>query len=142
MVKLDSFTRAYIECALWSSTDDDGEPLDSVHSIDDMADSAIEAMVADCKDFQEANAELLNVACYTDWTHPGTEESDKPKGWIRSNGYEIEQAGHDFWLTRNHHGAGFWDRGLGEIGKALTDASHAYGDCDLYLGDDGKIYVA
>lgn len=22
---------------------------------------------------------------------------------------EIEQAGHDFWLTRNGHGAGFWD---------------------------------
>jgi hypothetical protein len=22
----------------------------------------------------------------------------------------IEQAGHDFWLTRNGHGAGFWDR--------------------------------
>ena len=23
---------------------------------------------------------------------------------------QIEQAGHDFWLTRNGHGAGFWDR--------------------------------
>jgi len=22
----------------------------------------------------------------------------------------IEQAGHDFWLTRNHHGTGYWDR--------------------------------
>jgi|11BtaG_2_1085332.scaffolds.fasta_scaffold00312_30 hypothetical protein len=22
----------------------------------------------------------------------------------------IEQAGHDFWLTRNGHGAGFWDK--------------------------------
>lgn len=22
----------------------------------------------------------------------------------------IEQAGHDFWLTRNGHGTGFWDR--------------------------------
>jgi len=22
----------------------------------------------------------------------------------------IEQAGHDFWLTRNHHGVGYWDR--------------------------------
>ena len=23
---------------------------------------------------------------------------------------QIEQAGHDFWLTRNGHGTGFWDR--------------------------------
>ena len=35
-------------------------------------------------------------------------------------GMNEEQIGHDFWLTRNGHGAGFWDRGLGETGKKLT----------------------
>ena len=35
---------------------------------------------------------------------------------------------HDFALTRNRHGAGFWDRGLGDIGARLTEAAHAYGD--------------
>ncbi len=25
-------------------------------------------------------------------------------------GNNIKQAGHDFWLTRNGHGTGFWDR--------------------------------
>lgn len=49
------------------------------------------------------------------------------------------QVGHDFWLTRNRHGAGFWDRGLGEVGRKLTDAAHAYGDAYLYLGDNGYI---
>jgi hypothetical protein len=35
--------------------------------------------------------------------------------------------GHDFWLTRQGHGVGFWDRKeLGkELGQALTDAAHA-----------------
>lgn len=34
-----------------------------------------------------------------------------------------EQLGHDFALTRNGHGAGFWDRDLGQIGEDLTNAS-------------------
>ena len=44
-------------------------------------------------------------------------------------------------LTRNRHGAGFWDRGHGDKGKRLTDAAHAYGSSDAYLGDDGLLYV-
>jgi hypothetical protein len=31
----------------------------------------------------------------------------------------MEQAGIDFWLTRNRHGAGYWDRGLGITGDKL-----------------------
>src|SRR5215213_9921810 len=51
------------------------------------------------------------------------------------------QAGHDFWLTRNRHGAGFWDRGLGDLSNRLSDASKVYGEVDLYVGDDGQIYA-
>ena len=48
---------------------------------------------------------------------------------------------HDFWLTRNHHGAGFWDGDYPEIvGKVLTEISHAFEPVDLYVGDDGKVY--
>jgi hypothetical protein len=52
------------------------------------------------------------------------------------------QIGHDFWLTRNRHGAGFWDRGLGDLGDKLTAAAHTYGESNLYVGDDGQVYVA
>lgn len=55
------------------------------------------------------------------------------------HGLTYEQIGHDFILTRNRHGAGFWDRGLGERGDRLTDAAHAYGEIDAYLADDGTI---
>ncbi len=43
-----------------------------------------------------------------------------------------EQSGHDFALTRNHHGAGFWDRGYGEIGTRLTAAAHVYGESNAW----------
>ena len=48
-----------------------------------------------------------------------------------------EQAGHDFWLTRQGHGAGFWDGDWPEpAAAALTQESHRFGAFELYLGDD------
>ncbi len=49
-----------------------------------------------------------------------------------------EQVGHDFNLTRNGHGAGFWDRGLDELGDRLTKASKPFGEQQalLWLEDD------
>ena len=47
-----------------------------------------------------------------------------------------ELAGHDFALTRNGHGAGFWDRGLGEMGDMLTDEAKAYGSHSVIIKVD------
>lgn len=59
--------------------------------------------------------------------------------------WEIElftRAAIDFYLTRNRHGAGFWDGGWRDAAaKVLTAASHQAGSGELYLGDDGKIYA-
>lgn len=115
-MKLDKFTQAYIECALWSSSDDDGEPLDGVYTADDLSEKALQTMVDNCADFQRAQAGLLE-------------------------GLDEAKCGHDFWLTRNGHGAGFWDRGLGEVGEKLTEACRPYGSQDLCVGDDGNIHV-
>jgi len=120
--KIDTFTKSYITSALWSSTDNlepsGGDPLDKKYEIGDIENRTFEKMVKDCEDFQSKYGELYD------------------KG-----GWDDEQAGHDFWLTRNGHGTGFWDRGYGqpdeiqEIGKQLTKAAKSYGSFDLYLGD-------
>ena len=56
--------------------------------------------------------------------------------------YQIEQIGHDFWLTRNGHGAGFWDGDYEDKdGKILTMISESFGSKSPYLGDDGLIYL-
>ncbi len=125
---VDDFTRAYIECALWSSNDESdetgGEPLDRNYGPEDLADEAIDKIVADCAKFQTDCAALLERAKY------GTEWSDE------------EMAGHDFWLTRCGHGAGFWDGYLPKaIGDALTEAAKRFGECNLIVGDDGKIHI-
>ena len=52
------------------------------------------------------------------------------------------KAGHDFWLTRNGHGAGFWDGDWDHTPYAdkFTESSKAYGTFNLGLGDDGLVY--
>lgn len=44
-----------------------------------------------------------------------------------------EQIGHDFSLTRNHHGAGFWDRGHGHDGQILTEKCRPYGETNWWF---------
>ncbi len=118
-----NFVRGYVVCALWSSTDDECEPLDGLYTVSDIDSAAMADMEADCRAFVEDN-----------WTDL--------MAWADRMGYGAETAGHDFWLTRNGHGAGFWDRGAGDIGDRLTDASKAYGSSDLYVGDDGFVHAA
>jgi hypothetical protein len=53
----------------------------------------------------------------------------------------MESFGHDFWLTRNRHGAGFWDRGLGELGNQLSGRAKMCGSVNVDADDNGEICV-
>lgn len=57
------------------------------------------------------------------------------------NDLEPESIGHDFWLTRNGHGAGFWDRDLGDVGDKLTELCKEFPGKDVYLGDNNEIII-
>ena len=125
---LDEFTLAYIEAALWASNDDSdesgGQPLDANYTIDDIDPDTLAEMAADCRAFQEENAADLAQYDHPEWT-------------------PAELGGHDFYLTRNGHGCGFWDRDdclPKEEGERLTAASERWGEYYLYVGDDGIVY--
>ena len=113
---------AYKECALWASTlgDDQGTPMDQEYGLGDLAPETLAMMEQEVSDF----IALVDEEC---------------PGW---RDLPSDSVGHDFWLTRNHHGAGFWDRGYGPLGDDLTKWAHSYGSADLYIGDDGLIYQA
>lgn len=51
------------------------------------------------------------------------------------------QLGMDIWLTRNGHGAGFFDRSY-DHEKELMDAAHNLKEVDLYIGDDNKLHFS
>lgn len=121
---LDDFAQAYVAAALWSSTyGENGE-----HAMDDgeheLAPETRDRMAWDCREFWEANEHLITP-----------DNCDSAYGCAA-------QAGHDFWLTRCGHGSGFWDGDWQEpAAAALTDASKAFGNVDLYVGDDGLIHA-
>ena len=109
---MDTFTRAYLEAMEWTDCNSDNEEL---MNADGWSPELIASVKRDCEDFQDAN-------------------------WEDLEDIDSEQAGVDFWLTRNRQGTGFWDRGLGEVGDRLTKNARTYGSVDLYVGDDNLIY--
>lgn len=127
---MNAFLRAYIQTALWSSTGGNDQPLDRDYSESDLAPETLAKMSADCTKFETDNAELITNAIATGLVKCGPDFN------------EWERAAHDFWLTRNGHGAGFWDGNWPEpFAQQLTDRAHAFGSFDLYVGDDGRIYA-
>lgn len=94
------FTLGYVQAACWT---------EEIDHIEDLADSTLARLVADAAAFEREYRNDLNEANET-------------------HGRGDASLGHDFWLTRNRHGAGFWDRGMKELGEHLTDAAHAYGE--------------
>lgn len=125
---MSDFTDGYIACALWSSVGDgeEGEITDH-HTRDDLAPETLAKMLADCRAFFTANEEA--ILCDN-----GPTDKDGSS--------QAAMAGHDFWLTRCRHGAGFWDGDWPEpYATTLDKAAKAFGNVDLYVGDDGLIYV-
>ena len=95
--------------------DEEGVPLDDNYTADDIEPDTGRELERGAREFMYQNWEL-----------------------IKEN---LDRAGHDFWLTQNRHGAGFWDGDWPEAaGKVLTKNSQAYGQYNLLVGDDGKLY--
>lgn len=103
-------------CWLWSEVDHEGDPMDEGYDIHDVADCEREEWHDEIESFVIVANEAGLLADMED-----------------------SQIGHDFTLTRNGHGAGFWDRGLGDVGDKLTALCKPFGEVSAYVGDDNKI---
>lgn len=116
--------RQYLETALWSSThfadeNDPGTPMDDLYDVSDFDDAQVETARAELDDFREYVRKTLGDVL--DEFDDGT-------------------VAHDFWLSRNRHGAGFFDGDYCTHGDALQAAAKTFGSSDLYVGDDGRVY--
>ena len=117
------FFHHFTVALLWSSTGEDPGELTDEHGLSDLAEVTSKNLQDACNRFLEEHAALINQA-------------------LDQDGYSLEQAGHDLALSCNGHGAGFFDRGLGDLGETLQEAARAFGPIETYVGDDGLVYVA
>lgn len=107
---IDRALASALDTLLWSTTGDDGAPLDGDYTADDFTRKARAEVRRDLRAFLRAvRAEGLHE-------------------WVGSP----ERTGHDWTLTRNRHGAGFWDRGYRDDGR-LTTLAHESGSCEPYV---------
>ncbi len=130
-MKLDKFTIAYIECMFWATNDESttegGDPLDENYGIDDIDPKSLVDIINDCRKFQAVHAGDILSENYPNDLPSSTDA----------------HAGYDFWLTRNSHGAGFWDRDWEEgAGKRMGETSKRMGEVCVCVGEDGKIHCS
>lgn len=109
---------SYIEAVYFTDTGEYEQPPSDA----EMAPHAQFIAMVDCAEFLAQCADNGALSGYSD------------------SGQTWEQFGVDFWLTRNGHGAGFWDRGLGALGDKLSEMANLCGTRYIYQGDDGLIY--
>jgi hypothetical protein len=109
----ESMLDSYLVTALWSTSpynpDEVGyENLDDKFSIEDISKEYKEKAKKECDEFLAKAKEIVKKI--------------DPE-------YVLDESdvGHDFWLTREGHGAGFWDGDYPEeIGEALTKLAKTY----------------
>ena len=115
--EIETVTRSLAEADLWtghcyeSELGDDAAPLDGIVDVDDLP--------------ADVMADLRTLV--TDFIAYAREEgrtSDALDAYLGR--FTLDQLGHDISLTTRGHGAGFWDRGMGAAGEALTDAARTF----------------
>jgi hypothetical protein len=80
----------------------------------DLDPESVKSITADCAAFREQAADLLALAY--------------------ARGYSEEQAGMDFWYTRNGHGVGYWDRqelDAESLGDKLSAVAKTFGEVNV-----------
>ncbi len=120
---IDVMVTAYLECALWTKlevSDDSDELFRDNFTIDDFSQETKDKAKECCEHFLSLAKDFL------------------------PQGVNLGQVGHDFWLTRNRGGSGFWGRpdyvyGIGNKDK-LTAIAHKFHLC-VIVNDNGVLHI-
>jgi hypothetical protein len=124
---LDEMVDGATAALLWSEMDEDGTPFDTEYDESDIAPESL----AEFREAIEGMAQSMEEDTRTMLAHYGARiEWSAGLLW-----------GHDFTLTSNGHGVGFWDRGeTSGAADRLTETCRA-ASYSLYRGDDGRLYI-
>ena len=129
---LAAMVESYLRTALWTWPDADGRA-----PFAEKADDVDVCQVFDLRSIVQATDDCRSFCEYVeDVAHSGTVDDTAARQALAE--MDPAQAGTDFWLTREGHGTGFWDRGLDAAGRCLADAARTFGEAGLDVTSDGK----
>ena len=111
---MDAFTRNYLAAALWAETDDDDQPWDDNYEPEDFGVEDVKEAEKETKEFRRMAGKAIHA--------------------------DEGRAAADFWLTRQHHGAGFWDGDWGREGNRLTKIAQKFPERYIYMGADEALH--
>lgn len=124
---------------LWSETDNadetGGEPLDKNYSITDVDEASLQKLHERFQSFVRKAEQLLIAKFGDDWS-----SIDDFYTGSSNSAYQTE---HDYIMTVNGHGVGFWEKHDWQeaAGEILTALARKETEIHAYVGDDGKIHL-
>jgi hypothetical protein len=147
---INQILKGYIDAAIWTEEErltDDYKSEYGYEEDNDNEDDELERLIKvsanlNKKPFESFTKEDIEpnslIKAYTDIKKFLDLAGDSVIEAIEENG--LEQLGHDIWLTRNGHGAGFFDRSYGDDNeKRLTQAAKALREVTIYINDNLRL---
>jgi hypothetical protein len=132
--------RQLAESLLFSETDNadesGGEPLDLNYTPEDIDADSLQELSNRFQSFVEEAEKEITEKIGDDWS-----SIDDFYTGCSSSEYQTE---HDFIMTTNGHGCGFWETfdWPKEVGEILTRLAKRHSEIHADVGDDGKIYLS
>lgn len=127
---LSTFAKGYVEAMFFTNGDtgEEREFLLNELGVERLTKAAVKEIAADCDRFLGT---LMPDGCFIrQWLDRASD----------ATGYDDEQAGRDFWFTRQGHGVGYWSRTKDvlpeDIAQGLSDKARAFGEayCEVSRG--------
>lgn len=126
---------ALAEVVLFVESDDSGLSLDLSYDVSDFDEESLNKLYSDYQQFLSVAESKITEKIGDEWdciddfydiVHPAENQTE-----------------YDYVGQRQRCGAGFWDGDWNElVSDILTDAAHAQGEFDVYVGDDQKVYLS
>ena len=128
--------KGYLEAAIWTEEENllnhNSEEDDVFADDEDNSDTETKKFTIDDLEDNSKIQAYMDIKKFM--KNAGKDAIDEA---IEENG--LFRLGMDIWLTRNHHGSGFFDHGYYHE-EELTKSAQSLKGVDLYLGDDMQVY--
>ena len=125
---------ALAETVLFSDQDHYGVPLDANYFIKDFEEESLKKLYSEYQQFLSIVEEKITEKIGDRW--------DCIDDFYDLHQPAPNQTEYDYILTRNRHGAGFWDGDWSsEVSQILTEAAQSQSEFTACVDDDGRIYL-